>query len=531
MNETKQTQLREEAKYGLRELKRMEAHASLMRTIEDWPAWLRLLDMDVGEGDEAYYDPRKDSPHEEFLSALEDESIMRLGVFMPRGVGKTYSVLLPWVVREIVRDPELTVLIGSESEEMAVEQRTSWIRARLMLLEEKGFGPFRTNQWSAKKFTVRRKRDIGGQPTVVAWGPGTSGTGRHWRLGIFDDLYGERSAENPEVRTTVTRKFIRILGQRMKTTRTILVGTMWPGRETYYYRMRKDPRLAGLYKIMSYEDRDSHGRPLFKCLTPEFLEGQRKEMPPALYRSQYKNRVTEDDELDFEAEDFHIGNPPFGVKLATYMVTDTAFTVQADRRASYSVLAVIQKTPDNIAYVMDLDIGRWPADMFPRRLLNMHEKWTALGYPPTWYCMESQGPGGQFPAHIADVAKLRGINPPPTHHSVSHAKANKIVRIENSRGPIRSGRIIFSPDLDRTMFSKADGQEPTGLLGDDYMRFTHNSKLRFDGPDAIADAQAKDKFGLYLCPPPVDETARPTSTVYSRSVAKVRRRQSRRILY
>ena len=120
---------------------------------------------------------------------------------------------------------------------------------------------------------------------------------------------------------------------------------------------------------------------------------------------------------------------------------------------------------------------------------------------------------------------------PPMHHAVSHAKANKIVRIENSRGPIRSGLVMFSPDLDRSMFHKAPDQEPTGLLGDDYMRFTHHSKLRFDGPDAIADAQAKDQFGLYLCPPPIVGIERPPSTLYSRSLAKMLRGKRRVVLY
>jgi hypothetical protein len=530
MNQNRRERLQKEARHGLRELKRMEAHAELMRTIDDWPAWLRLLEMDIGEGMEAFYDSKADSPHEDFRDALEDDDIKGLGVFMPRGVGKTYSVLLPWLLREIVRNPDITILLGSESEAMAIEQRTTWLRAKLMLLEEKGYGPFKTAQWAAGRFTVKRPKGTGGQPTVVAWGPNSSGTGRHWNLGIFDDLYGEMSAENPEVRTKVTRKLIRILGQRMPSTRMIFIGTMWPGRETYYYKMRKDPKVSPHYKIMSYRARDAKGHILFKCLTADFLARQRAEMPPALYRSQYDNAVTDDDELDFEPEDFHTGLPPEGVPLATYMITDTAFTVMSDRRASYSALAIIQKTPMNVAYVVDLAIARWPADLLPAKLLEMYEKWRNLGHPPIWYCMETQGPGGQYPAHIKTLAEKEGIDP-PMHHAVSHAKANKIVRIENSRGPIRSGMIIFSPNLDRSMFYKEPGREPTGLLGDDYMRFTHHSRLSFDGPDAIADAQAKDKFGLYLCPPPIEGQAKKASTVYSRSLEKATRGYRRKVLY
>ncbi len=527
MNQTQRELLERKARYGLRRLRELEARDQLLEDINDWPTWMKILDMDVGSGAEAYYDPRENSPHEEFRLALEDPTIKGLGVFMPRGVGKTFSVLLPWVVREIVRDPEITILIGSETEDIAIEQRTTWIRAKLMLLQEKGYGSFRSTQWAAGRFTVKRKAKIGGQPTVVAWGAHSSGTGRHWQLGIFDDLYGELSAENPEIRATVTRKFERILLQRMPTTRTILVGTMWPGRETYYYRIRRDPRYAKLYKVMSYEDRDKRGRILFKCLTPEFLERQRIELPPGVYRSQYKNRVVEEDELDFEPEDFHIGIPPTNVQLATYMVTDSAFSIQRDRKASYSVLAIIQKTPDNVAYVMDLEIGRWPADLFPRKLIGMYEKWRQSPFPTRWYLMENQGPGGQYPAHIADVALLLNVEP-PIHHAVSHAKANKIVRIENSRAPIRAAKIVFSPDLDRAMFHKHGGDAPTGLLGDDYMRFSHSSKLRFDGPDAIADAQAKDQYGLFLCPPPEQEKIKKPSTLYSRSLARLRQSGARR---
>lgn len=522
--------LLKQAARDMKLLDRLTRREQLLAEIEDWGVWLNILEMDVDNGREAFYDTHANSPHEEFRKALEDTSIQNLGVFMPRGVGKTYSVLLPWVVREIVRNPEITILMGSEAEKLAKEQRVAWVRSKLEMLEEKGYGPFRTTQWSEGRFTVQRPQGTGGQPTMVAWGPKTAGTGRHWQLGIFDDLYGEASADSPEVRSTVSKQFIRIFGQRLANTRMIMVGTLWPGRETYYYRMHSDPKIKKHWKILTYQERDEYGHIMFKCLTKEFLQEQRDNMPPALYRSQYKNQLVDDDELMFEAEDFrHISNPPPGVPLATYVVTDSAFSVQTDRRASRSCIAVIQKTPDNIAYVMDVRMGRWPADMFPRMLISVFQEWREKGHPPIWYCMETQGPGGQYPAHIADVAQLLGVEP-PVHHAISHAKSNKIARIEMSRGPIRSGRIVFSPDLDRNIFYIDGTGQPRGQLGEDYMNFSHDSKLRFDGPDAIADAQARDAFGCDLCPAPLPEKGSTPVGIFQRSLRHVLKRRGRRYL-
>lgn len=524
-------QLEQDVAFDEALLQRLEKREELVQTLADWPSWLKTLELDVDSSKpgQAYYDSRPCSPHYQMVKALDDKSIRGLAIFAPRGIGKTYSILLPWILREIVLDPTVTFLVGSESLKMSSELRTTWLRTKLELLQDKGYGNFKSKRhWGKDSFTVNRPAGTGGQPTVVAWGPESVGTGRHWQNGAFDDLYGDMSAESSEVRQTITRKFMRLLPQRVPGTRMILMGTMWQGRETFYYRLRTDPKLKDIFTVMVFDVRDESRNLIFPCLTPEFLREQQAMLPPAIYDAQYRNRITDDDELMFEPGDFHLGEPPPDTPIATYMVTDSAFTLKTDRRASRSCIAIIQKTPDNTAYVMDVEIGTWPADMFPRKLIDMFQKWRVLGYPPIHYCMETQGPGGQYPAHIEDVALLQGVESPECF-PVSHARSDKTARIEKSRGPIRSGRILFSPRLDRSMFYIDGTGEPCGLLGVQYMMFTHDSNLRFDGPDAIADVHCKDAYGRELCPAPAGIVERKPLTLYQKAMHQLHQQQRRRI--
>lgn len=514
----KQLALRAEA------LRRLERRSDLKESLDHWPTFLRTLclNVDGGPPEQAFYDTRRNSPHEQFHDALMDQSIEGLGAFMPRGTGKTESVLLPWIVDEIRRDPETTFLVGCETLKLAIDQKTMWIRSKLELLEELGVGSYRSKHWSAGAFTVKRPSGIGGQPTVQAWAPDSPGTGRHWKNGVFDDLYGEETALNPSQQEETTKKFIRIFGQKMPGSRIIMVGTLWPGRQTFYYRMLRDPKIMPYYHILRFEDRDEKGRIIFKCLTKEFLAAQKAHMGAAFYNTQYKNRIVEGDELAFEASDFHIGEPPEGVDLATYMVTDSAYSVTALKTNSMSAIFIVQKTPDNIAYVMDGGMGRWSAEIFPQKVLDMIQKWRDIGSPPSHYTMEGQGPGGVYGEAIRLAALNRGMEP-PTRYPISHAKQNKNHRISLSRAPIKDGRIVFSATLPPDIFRMVDGNEPSGLLGRAYMQFAYEGKGMYDGPDAIADIHGVDKHRAPFCPAPGLVEEKKPDTLWSRSMRNFRK--------
>ena len=505
-------------------LRRLAERNELADKLDHWPTFLQTLQLNVDSGPpgQAFYDTRKNSPHEQFHDALIDHSISSLGAFMPRGTGKTISVLLPWIVDEIRKDPEITFLVGSETLKLAIDQKTMWIRSKLELLEELGIGKYRSKHWTTGAFTVLRPSGIGGQPTVQAWAPDSTGTGRHWINGVFDDLYGEETAGSPSQQEETTKKFIRIHGQKMPGSRIIVVGTLWPGRKTWYWRMLQDPKIKKYYHILCFEERTEHGDIIFKSLTKKFLEEQKATMGKALYDSQYKNRLVDADELAFEATDFKVGEPPEGVELATYMVTDSAYSVSGLKHSSMSAIFIVQKTPDNVAYVMDGDMGRWSAEVFPQKLLDMYERWRDYGSPPSYYTMEGQGPGGVYGAAIELAAKLRGIEP-PIKYPISHAKQNKNHRISLSRAPIQDGRIIFSATLPPEVFRMDDGGEPRGYLGNAYMQFAYEGKGLYDGPDAIADIHGVDRQRAPFCPPPGRIDEKKPDTLYQRKLREFRK--------
>jgi hypothetical protein len=465
------------------------------------------------------------------LESYEDE----VAVFMPRGTGKSESVLLPWLCQQACIDPTITVLLGSESLDLAVE-KLALIRSWLERLQEMGFGPYKTKTWRNERLIVERPAGIGGQATFQAWGPNTAGTGRHWRLGVWDDLYGERSAENPDLVDTITRKFRRIFGQRNPNARIVIVGTLWPSKTSFYRKILEDKKLKKKYRVLRYDEYGQLGddhmplydkasdRSLFPWLTPEFLASQLHIMGPTLYRSQYKNMIVDEAEMGFEARHFQIGEPPKGAPALTYIVTDSAYTTRRNKRASMSAIFLVQKVAGNIAYILDADMGHWDSKTFPRQLLAMYQRARDNNMDPIWYSMENQGPGGQYPSHIEDVAKLEGIKP-PTCLAISHGLQGKNHRIAKLLGPMETGRLFFSQFLNPDIFRIVPPGDPQGLLGNEFMRFQFNTTYSYDGLDAIADIFGRDTHGVEACPSPDGEHMRAEPTPFQRSLRRVVMRQ------
>ena len=206
--------------------------------------------------------------------------------------------------------------------------------------------------------------------------------------------------------------------------------------------------------------------------------------------------------------------------LTTYVLCDPAWTQTGGRKASMSSLAVVQKTPLNHTYVMEVRMGKWTSTGLTRQLLDVFETWREKGHPPEYYIMETQGPGGTMPGHIHDAALLLNVTP-PVHVPVSHARKNKNVRITLVLAPMEAKRWFFSPGLAREIFRQQQG-EPHGLLGDAYMAFSMDSKLPLDGPDCLAIAMEKSSEGAPLCPPPDFTLQRKPRGLYQRSLQKMR---------
>jgi hypothetical protein len=479
----------------------------------NWIEFLELIGRDTKDchKEHAWYLAYDNSPHDRMYKLLDSEE-PRIAVFMPRGTGKSESVLLPWLCREACLDPTATVLLGSESLDLAIE-KLALIRSWFERLERAGFGPYKTKTWTQDRIIIQRPSGIGGQATFQAWGPNVAGTGRHWRYGVWDDLYGERSADNPELVNKITRKFRRVFGQRNPNARMIIVGTLWPSKTSYYRKILEDKKLKKTYKVLRYNeygrvgpdhlpmDDNTPETSVFPWLTKEFLDAQRYDMGEVLYRSQYKNVIVDDSEMGFETRHFHLGNPPQDAPKTTYIVTDSAYTTRRDSNSSMSALFLVQKVPNNIAYVMDGDMGRWDSKTFPRKLLDMYQRARENKMEPRWYSMENQGPGGQYPNHIHDVAKLLKI-PPPVCLPISHGQRGKNHRIAKLRGPMESEKLFFSPDLNPNIFKIDRAGDPVGILGREFMRFQFDAKDSYDGLDALADVFGRDTNGVEACPPP-----------------------------
>jgi hypothetical protein len=136
--------------------------------------------------------------HGKALTVLQSPRNRKL-VVMPRGTFKTSLCVVAFTIWNIIRNPNVRILIDSEL----------WTLSRNSLREIKahitggafqsvfpGWGLTLANQ---DEMTVNQRTTIRKEPTVTASGIGAGKTGQHYDIILFDDLNSPQNSLKPEL--------------------------------------------------------------------------------------------------------------------------------------------------------------------------------------------------------------------------------------------------------------------------------------------------------------------------------------------
>lgn len=136
--------------------------------------------------------------HGKVITQLESAGRRKLTV-MPRGTFKTSLCVVAFTLWNIIRNPDIRILIDSEL----------WTLSRNSLREVKAhltgeafqtvFPGWRLVLSNQDEITVNQRSKIRKEPTVTASGIGAGKTGQHYDLIIFDDLNSPQNSLKPEL--------------------------------------------------------------------------------------------------------------------------------------------------------------------------------------------------------------------------------------------------------------------------------------------------------------------------------------------
>lgn len=156
----------------------------------------------------------------------------RVATFCARWHLKTTVFTIALAIQEILRNPDVTILISHAVDE-EVEKIVAEIRQHLQsnkvlraLRPEIMPAPNAKSWWKANQFTVRRTT-YSRQPTVLGRGAGAEITGAHVDLILLDDIIGRRTIEDsalPKIASWYRNTVLPVLnpGGRIRA-----VGTRW----------------------------------------------------------------------------------------------------------------------------------------------------------------------------------------------------------------------------------------------------------------------------------------------------------------
>ena len=324
--------------------------------------------------------------HREMCTFVADNTRRKKLMLVPRGHLKSTLITVGYATQQIVKNPNIRILIRSATWQMAVDFLTE-IKNNLTKNEEliRLYGNLAegATEWSADRITLARTDlNIKG-PTV--WASGIEGnlTGSHPDLIIDDDLVNRENVATIEQQQKVILKYKDTLDLlEPKHGQYICIGTRWSEGDLYGWILDKENGILPSYDVMvkrAYEG-DLETGIGFTALWPEKfdqreLKMRQREKGWYEFSSQYLNDCIPDEAATFkrswlkyfELEDVK------GKELMKCIVVDPAISVKKDADFTAMVVAGID-TFGNI-FILDLARGHWMPSQILQALFHLSELW------------------------------------------------------------------------------------------------------------------------------------------------------------
>lgn len=376
------------------------------------------------------------------------------------------------------------------------------------------------------------------EPSCWAQGMEEAKTGYHGNFYFMDDPVGETSAKSVTLKERARNTLYELVSQRNPDSLFLDIGTrhapddLHHTIQTEYYEeysihvytcwgngpqlekhdfVRDRKRNMFVLKNRKLEEVDVlwHG---FGQIEEDIRRGfplpplERKEMalhhlakkmhnmPPKKFANQYLNSALASEEQLFTPDMFRAYDPGRVPLCRHYVLTDSA--TGTDNRSSYRVVATVGIDANDVAYVRELDFGRWSPEEYVDHILNHVRR-----YAPDRVLMEKVSWQGSFKTNMELKCRLTGQKLPRVHDVEGRTVVGKLERMEALQPRFANGRIYFNPKLRaKTCADKNAWAEMVEQFGRVHeVEFVKG--LHLDIPDALSDIDHIDREGNRICRP------------------------------
>ncbi len=219
---------------------------------------------------------------------VESPTLPRSLVLAPRGFGKSTLLTVVRCVFEIVRNPDVRILLASNTQ----AQAEAFVREVRGHLERNGvfrriFGDLVGPKWTDRELIVGARKRIAKEPTIYATGVGGSVISRHFDLIICDDIVDEENSRTELQREKLRIWFFKTLLPCLEPDGELcVVGTRYHYRDLYAHLIETGfvPSVTIIRAI------DAGGEsPWPEKFPVERLERIRREAGTVIFNAQYQN--------------------------------------------------------------------------------------------------------------------------------------------------------------------------------------------------------------------------------------------------
>ena len=295
---------------------------------------------------------------------------------------KSTLITFGLTIRDILRDPEITVGIFSYSRPIAKAflrqiklEFEGNIRLKELFPDILWEEPHRdAPKWSEDDgITVRRK----GNPkeaTIEAWGlVEAQPTSKHYRLMVYDDVVTEGSVTNPDMIAKVTRSWEVSLNLTAQGGAVRYIGTRWHYADTYRDILERGTAIERRHAITL--DGTANGEPAF--WTREQVAKKRQDLGRAVFAAQMLLDPAAEGARDFEEEwlRYYEESGSYG-EMNKYVLVDPASSKK--KQSDYTAMAVIGLGSDNNYYLLDAIRDRLSLTERGDALFALHRRWRPL---------------------------------------------------------------------------------------------------------------------------------------------------------
>lgn len=313
-------------------------------------------------------------------------------LMLPRGHLKTSFVTIGYTVQQILKNPNVRILIGNGVWDIS-RSFLSEIKAQLEQSQLKYlFGDFQSARWNADEIIVKQRTRPLKEPTVATTGVEAETTGGHYDIIILDDLMGLQNSKTPEQREKV-KKFRRSMINLLEPGGLLIeIGTRWHLDDTFSEIFEKEMRYYNVM-VKKVVEPGKDGRPTLifpkhfakkfddvrkdwtvvddpTCM--DYVDHLKASMPLDEFSAQYLNQPFSSENQLFKPEMFKYWTQrPEGLYVG--MAVDLA--ISEARTADSTAITVLGMDKDWKLYVLDYLKGQWRPSDVVKNVFDMHARW------------------------------------------------------------------------------------------------------------------------------------------------------------